>query len=154
MKYSLRSFSAVVLAAGILATGAANASEADIAYRQAVMKAVGGHMGAMSKIIKDGVGKMEDISAHADAMAALAKMAGHIFPEKSGQMDGKTEAKAEIWSDKAGFAKVVAAFGDEANKLAAAAKGGDKGAIGKQLGALGKNGCKACHDNFREKSKS
>ncbi len=151
MKFSLRAIPAGVLAAAVLFTGAAHAGEADIAYRQAVMKAVGGHMTAMSKMLKDGVGDMKNITVHADGMAALAKVAAGVFPAGSGPEAGKTEATAKVWSDKDGFAKVSAAFIEEANALAAAAKTGDKGAIGKALGALGKNGCKACHDGYREK---
>jgi cytochrome c556 len=67
-------------------------------------------------------------------------------------MDGKTEAKMAIWEKPEDFKKVLMSFVAEADKLAEVAKGGDKGAIGAQLGALGKNGCKACHDGFREKS--
>ena len=44
------------------------------------------------------------------------------------------------------------AFVAETEKLAAAAKTGDKAAIGAQIGAVGKNTCKACHDGFKEKN--
>jgi len=143
-----------IFAAGVLVTsaGIASASEDDITYRKSVMKAVGGHMKAMSLIVKGQAGDMKDLAAHASAMSGLAHASMSAFPEKSSQMDGKTEAKMAIWEKPEDFKKVLMSFVAEADKLAEVAKGGDKGAIGAQIGALGKNGCKACHDNFREKS--
>ena len=66
-------------------------------------------------------------------------------------MDGETEATMAIWEKPEDFKKVTMAFIAESEKLAQVAGSGDKAAIGAQLGALGKNACKACHDDFREK---
>ena len=142
-----------VIAAGVLAVsaGSAFAGEADIKYRKSVMKAVGGHMTSMSQILKGEAGNMKDISAHADAMAGLAQAALSAFPKDSSKMDGDTEATMDVWDKHDEFKKVAMAFVDHSNKLAEAAKSGDKGTIGSALGALGKNACKACHDGFREK---
>jgi cytochrome c556 len=135
-----------------LSAVSAFASEDDIKYRQAIFKSVGGHMTAMATILKTEAGDMKDIGTHADAMLALSKIAPTIFPEGSGPDAGKTGAKPNIWTDTEDFKKVLAAFQENAEKLAMAAKSGDKGQIGEALGGLGKDGCKACHDNFREKS--
>jgi cytochrome c556 len=142
-----------MLAAGVLVTsaGVAVADENAITYRKSVMKAVGGHMKAISMIVKGEAGDMKDIAAHASSMAGLAKATATAFPEGSGPMDGKTEALPDVWEKPDDFKQVTMAFIAETEKLAAAAQGGDKGAIGAQLGMVGKNGCKACHDNFREK---
>lgn len=145
----------LAIAAAVVITASATtafAGEDDIKYRQAIFKAVGGHMTAIATILKTDAGDMKDISTHADGMLALAKIAPSIFPEGSGPDAGKTGAKANIWTDADGFKKVLAAFEENAGKLAEAAKTGDKGAIGAALGGLGKNGCKACHDTYREKS--
>lgn len=142
-----------ILAAGVLVTsaGIASASENDITYRKSVMKSIGGHMKAMSLIVKGEAGDMKDLGTHATAMAGLAKAAATAFPKESSAMDGKTEALMAVWEKPEDFKKVTMAFIAEADKLTAAVQSGDKGAIGAQLGELGKNGCKACHDNFREK---
>ena len=124
--------------------------EAAIKYRKAVMKAVGGHMGSMGETLKNG-DSLGAVAQHAAAMADLAKMSADVFPENSGPLDGKTEALPAIWDKPEDFKKVTMAFVAEAEKLAAVAKTGDKAAIGAQLGALGKNACKACHDDYREK---
>lgn len=145
-----RSIAACVAAVTIvLASSASFAGEAEIKYRQEIFKAVGGHMTAMATILKTDAGDMSHIAAHANAMLDLAKISHSIFPEGSGPDAGKTRAKANIWTDADDFKKVVMAFEEHAGKLAMAAKSGDKGAIGAALGGLGKNGCKACHDDYR-----
>lgn len=145
---------ASIAAAALISVTAASAfaGEADIKYRQAIFKAVGGHMTAMATILKTDAGDMKNMSMHADNMLQLAKIAPTIFPEGSDALEGKTGAKDNIWSEPEAFKKVLAAFEENAAKLAMAAKTGDKGQIGAALGGLGKNGCKACHDNFREKN--
>lgn len=147
-----RSLFAATTAAVILAgTVGAHAGEDAIKYRKAVMSAIGAHMGAISTILKTGAGDMKDIPVHADAMAGLANMTGHLFPRDSGPMDGETATKPEVWEKPEDFNKIVMAFVAEAEKLATVSKTGDKAAIGAQLGALGKNACKACHDGYKEK---
>ena len=125
----------------------------DIKYRKAVMKAVGGHMGAMKLIAQGKAGNKADLVAHAKAMAVLAKVSSGVFPKGSGPEAGKTRALADIWTKSDDFKKVSQAFITEADKMVAAAKSGDMGAAGKQLGAMGKNACGACHKPFREKKK-
>jgi len=147
-----------IVAVGVLALGMAGvaASDAaadagDITYRQKVMQAVGGHMGAMSTILKGQGGDMANFAVHADGMAALAKVSQGVFPKDSTQMEGKTKALDAIWEKPDAFKKVLADFIVYADKLAAAAKGGDKGAIAAAVGELGKNSCKGCHSDFKGK---
>ncbi len=149
----VRLFGASLLALGLMAGTAAStfAGPGDITYRQKVMGAVGGHMGAMSTIIKGQGGDMKHFAMHADAMAALARMSQTVFPKDSSSMEGKTDALDAIWEKPEHFAKVRADFVVYADKLAAAAKSGDKGAMAAAIGELGKNGCKACHTDYKKK---
>lgn len=142
-----------IIAAGVLVTsaGIATASEDDITYRKSVMKAVGGHFKAIALITKGQAGDMKNLAMHADALAGLAMAAPTAFPEGSGPMDGKTAALPAIWEKPDDFKKVLMAFAGETAKLAELAKGGDTAAIGAQIGAVGKNACKACHDDYKEK---
>lgn len=133
--------------------GAANANEGEIAYRKAVMKSVGGHMGAMKGIIKGETANKGNLIIHAQGMAALAQAAAKAFPKGSGPEAGKTEALAKIWSDWDNFVKVANAFSAESEKLAKIAEAGDMKAVAAQFSSLGKNACKACHDDYREKKK-
>ena len=147
-------FSIAIAATVLIGASTLSAGEDDIKYRKAAMKAVGDHMTAIATILKTDAGDMKDIAIHANAMAGLAKITATSFPEGSGPMDGKTETKMDVWEKPEEFKKVTMAFIAEADRLVAAAGTGDKSAIGAQLGALGKNGCKACHDGFREKNKA
>lgn len=156
MKFSFKTIACgtcAVLMAGTVMLGATvgHAGEDDIKYRKAVMKAIGGHMGAISTILKTDAGDIKDATVHADAMAGLAKVTATMFPEGSGPMDGETEALPAVWEKPAEFKEVTMAFVAATEKLAMAAKSGDKGEIGAALGMVGKDGCKACHDNFRQK---
>lgn len=118
-----------------------------IKYRQAVMKALGGHMGSLGAIAKGEVGHANHMFGHASAINAIASMTADIFPEGSG--GDKTRAKDDIWKNWAEFQKTVTAFQGAAAKLVEAANAGDAGAVGAALGGVGKT-CGGCHKPFRK----
>lgn len=122
---------------------------ADIKERQALMKAIGGKMKAIGGILKGGDPSM--LAAHTSELAALAKKAKSAFPAGSGPDAGETEALPVIWTDTAGFNKVLAEFVTTTEALAAAGATGDLKATGAAMGAVGKNACGACHQTFRKK---
>lgn len=134
---------------GFATTSPANADEGAIKYRQSVMEAMGGTMGAMAHIIKGQVPHKEDLKAHAQDMANLAKIVGHIFPEGSDK-GGRTRAKADIWKNPQEFAKVLAAFQTQAAKFATVAESGDMTAAAAEFGKLGRT-CGGCHREFRSR---
>lgn len=121
-------------------------AEGEIKYRQGVMDAVGGHMSAMAAILRNQV-YFDNFQLHANAMADLAEVVPHVFPEGSG--DGKTEALPEIWEEPEDFQVRVDDFVKAARNMAAAAETGEMGEIAPAIDTLGKS-CKGCHDNFRE----
>lgn len=87
---------------------------------------------------------------NAEIVADMSKIAPHAFPAGS-DTGATTRAKPEIWSDAAGFKKVMDNFQAEAAKLAEVAKTATSvDQVRGQFGALGKS-CGACHDNFRTK---
>ncbi len=145
----VRLFSAALCVAAVLATGAAVADdEGAIKHRQAIMKAVGGHMSAMAAILQGRVPFKEDLKGHAHAQAELAKIAEKVFP--LGSDFGETGAKPEIWAKPEEFKQAVTAFQAETEALVKAAEGGDMGAFGAQFRKVGGT-CKGCHDSFRQK---
>ena len=84
----------VLLLSGVMA--AANADpEGEARYRQGVMKSVGGHMTAISMIMRQGI-HTDALKFHADALAALAKQSKHIYPE--GSNVSRSEALPAIWN--------------------------------------------------------
>ncbi len=144
---------AIMLAAGLSYAVSVSAGEAQIKYRQTVMKANGATIGAMFQILKAKAGDSKNLLHHANVMVEQAKVVRTIFPKDSGMAAGKTRALDAIWQKPAEFAKALDVFEAEAMKLAEVAKSGDMAAFGKQAGALGKNGCGGCHSAFREKKK-
>jgi cytochrome c556 len=75
------------------------------------------------------------------------------FPEGTGldAFPGKTGAKSAIWKEWDKFKQIPVALQGYEAKLAAAIKIGDKATVGAALADTGKNGCDACHSDYREK---
>lgn len=120
-------------------------AEADINYRKAVMKVVGGHMGGMAGILRGGV-HADELAFHAKGMANVSAIVPGVFPAGSGE--GKTDALPVIWEDEAGFKAAMDKFVTAAAAIGKAADTGDNGAIAGKLKALG-GSCKNCHDNYK-----
>lgn len=138
---------ALILAA-LLTSQLAFGNEAEINYRQSVMKSVGGHMSSMGAILRGRV-HSEDLAIHANAMNELSRVVPNVFPE--GSSGGKSEALPSVWEKPADFQKAMDAFVKAANGIAEAANSGDMGKIGPAMQSLGQ-ACKGCHDNFRKES--
>lgn len=147
---AIGAMAAVVAAAGVVSgVSAADEPAMTIGYRQTVMKGLGAHITAVAMVAKGEVSHAGDVAAHAQAMAALAKMIPAGFP-KGSDAGAKTGAKAEIWKDWDKFVAAAKTLEDQSMKLAEVAAGGDVGAIGAQLGEVGK-ACGGCHEPFRVK---
>ena len=136
------------LVSALILAGTAVAAQADqgaIDYRQAVYSSIGGHMNAMAGIVKREVPHTDDLALHARAIAELAPLTLHLFPEGSG--DGKTKAKAAIWEDSETFASRREDFIAAARNLGEQADS-DMGTFVGAFKELGDT-CKACHDDFK-----
>ncbi|WP_374468792.1 cytochrome c [Phenylobacterium sp.] len=71
------------------------------------------------------------------------------FPRGSGQeARPKSEAKANIWTDAAGFTAAASNLRTQSAKLQQAAGAGDIDALKAQVRATG-GACKGCHDKYR-----
>ena len=95
-----------------------------------------------------------DMAAVQAAAAKVNEYAGLIptwFPAGTGPEAGKTEAKANIWTERADFdAKAVNLQAETAKLVTATAT--DAAAFKAQFGATGA-ACKSCHEVFREEEK-
>ncbi len=153
MQGKLRKFLVIGLVSSALglglAAGPASANEAAVKYRQAVMKALGGHMGSVAAIVKGQVGHKDHLAGHGEAIAAIGAMTKDMFPSDSNNVAG-TKALPAVWEKPEDFAKVVAAFETASANFAEAAGGGDMAAVGAALGQLGQS-CGGCHKPFRGK---
>ena len=123
-------------------------SKGIIKYRQNVMKATGGHMGAIVDILKNRLPLADHIVDHARSIQQNSKMTLAMFPIGSGL--GDTKAKPAIWENWSKFESAVNAFVSESSKLVKVAESGDMKALAKQFRATGKT-CGGCHKNFRKR---
>jgi cytochrome c556 len=150
--------SALVIAVGLVAGAAHTDAAADaktvIETRQKAMKGLGMHMEAINAFVEKGEGDAAMVAERAKEIAATSEKIPELFPEGTSLADShgiKTAAKAEIWSDRAGFEEAAEHMGEEAEELAETAEGGDKQAIAAAFAELGKEGCGGCHTKFRQK---
>ncbi len=139
--------SAIALTAGTALSVSAD-EKAAIKYRQAVMKAVGGHMGGSVAIIKSQVPYKDDLVAHATGLNDMANIAANAFKQRT--EGGKTRAKSEIWEDADDFSEKIEEMKKATAAFLAAARSGGPAAAGAKLGAVGDT-CKGCHKKFRTK---
>ena len=145
---------ALVIASGIGVAAAATPPNAAqiVKERQAAMKGHAHDAGVIKAYLD---GKTDQATAEA-AATALAKSVANIpnlFPPDTGlpSPDGKFKPKPEVWSDWNKFLSVQKTASTKADALEAAVKSGDKSKVVAAFGDLGKNGCGACHQEFREK---
>ena len=144
--YRLAATSAVVLAASGIAL-AQMAPEEAVQTRQNIMKSVGAATGVGGGMAK---GEIAFDAKVAGSVLATYVAASHTFddyfPEGSENV-GDTEAKPEIWSDRAGFEAKLAEFRESA-EAGAAAKPDSLEAFQPVFGAITQS-CKSCHQNYR-----
>lgn len=127
---------------------AAPSASAVIAERQANYK----KMGAAMKTIKDqlaGSPQKGPVVEAAKTLSVMASKQASLFPAGSGASSGvKTDALANIWTDRATFDGHQRDLMAQTDKLLAAANTGSISATTDQYRATGKI-CSACHKEFR-----
>jgi cytochrome c556 len=146
----------LVVAGGTMAWAADEPANV-VKYRQNFMKANGAHLGMIASVVKGEVSFTDEIAGNARALAEMGEMLSanlqQLFPQGSDKAAGlKTSALPAVWEKWSDFEQVAMRFQQETAKLAEVAQGGDMAAIGQQVGVVGKEGCGACHETFREKS--
>lgn len=143
----LTALSAAVAAPGALAQEA-GAPEDLVEYRQAVMSSLGGHAGAVARILKGQV-DVDHLMHHAEAIAATAPVLDDIWWDNSRYEDyDDTDALPEIWKQPDDFRGKVDRFQSAAGDFVAAVETGERGEILQGFKALG-DSCSACHDDYR-----
>ena len=148
----------IALCAGLVALAAAGSAPAAdspenlVKYRQSVMKAIGGHTGAIASVVKGEASFGGHVANHARGIKEMSLLVKDIFPAGTGSDSVETRALPAIWAKQDDFKAAVAAFEDAAGKLVQAAESGDQGAVAAGLGDLGKS-CGGCHKPFRAEKK-
>ena len=140
--------------AGIGAAALAQDKEAIVKNREALMKGQGKDLGSV-KAYTEGKGDLAQAETGAANLTQSTKKIPEVFPPGTGatSSDGKYSTKPVIWSDWNKFLDAQKTATAKADALLVAVKSGDKAGIQTAFGDLGKNGCGACHETFREKLK-
>lgn len=149
----------IACTAGLLLAGTASLAVAQVSpedqieYRKAGYSFMSWNMGKIKAQAIDGSVAYDQaqVAAAANAIAAIANSGmGALYGPGTEKSVGKekTRVKPEFFTQKEEVAKVAIAFNQAANNLAKVAAEGDKAAVAKAFGEVGKS-CKGCHDQFR-----
>lgn len=141
---------AVTLGTAPLAFSHLVKEEAMQSYRQSYFTLIAMNFGPMAGMVKGDIPWDDDtMLARAEDFAAVASVdVTRAFAP--GTDKGTTRAKPEIWENTDDFIEKYQALQSASKDLLAAAKSGDKGAIGQAVKDTG-GACKACHDEYKAK---
>lgn len=86
----------------------------------------------------------------AAALAKWAKALPRMFPAGTGQGEtpAATQARPEVWRDRAGFEQAAANYADQTARLAALAAANDTAGFTKQLDVVNQ-ACAICHGRYK-----
>lgn len=146
MSHSKRTLSSATgLSMGLaLAWGLATAADDPAHMRHEAMETVQESFKPLRAIaVKEAPFDAAVVKKSASTILEKLKEAHGLFPEGSG--GGDSRAKAEIWSDRAGFDKAMQEAQDAAGAMAAVT---EEAAYVGAMKALGSS-CKGCHDKYR-----
>jgi len=145
----------VFLSSTVLAQSTAgappNAAKQAIENRKAVFRLIGANFRPIGEILKgNATYESVDVAKSATRVAFLASFLGESFSD--GSKTGDTQAKPEIWSNRADFDLRQKSFVDHSTALSQlVARGGGNNDAFKTAALAVLQDCKGCHDNYREK---
>jgi cytochrome c556 len=148
-----RAFAAfAVVLVGASGIALAQDKETVLKNRQATMKEQSADLQNIKAYI-DGKGDPDKAKKAAANLTQTTARIPDLFPPGTGGPNptGDYVAKPVIWTDWNKFIEVQRTAALKANALVVALNGTDKAAVEAAFGDLGKNGCGACHNTFREK---
>lgn len=124
-------------------------AEAAIKYRQSVMQVQNHHLGRIFAMVNGRMPFDAKVAAEDAALLdTIDKLPFVAFIDGSDK--GETNAKSEIWKQRARFDAAALKMQEDVARLNAAAKTGSLDAIKAAAGAVGQS-CKACHDDYQAK---
>jgi cytochrome c556 len=126
----------------------ADESEDIIAYRQNVMKSLAANSKMIKAILTEKISQ-QHLSSLSSNIASTAGMLNGNFPE--GSDFGETDAKEEIWENKADFSSKIKDLEKITKQLQSAVQ---QKASNKELMPIYNSvakACKSCHKKYREK---
>jgi cytochrome c556 len=154
MRHVLAAAGFVALIAGGLAavTPSTAADMSAVEKRKKLMESNGHYVyRVIPAFVRKGEGTAADVAKGAETIVENFKTIPGLFVAGTSteDMPGKTHAKPDIWKEKAKFEAFEKITVARAEALDAAAKSGDKQKIAAAYAALNRDGCSACHNQFR-----
>lgn len=140
----------IVVTAGLSQEAPAGVSGLDaIAARQASLDMSSITFRSMGDAMKAGR-EAKSQGYPASALAKWAKALPRMFPAGTGQGEtpADTQARPEIWRDRAGFERAAANYAEQAGRLAALAAANDTAGFTKQLDVVNQ-ACAICHGRYK-----
>jgi cytochrome c556 len=142
-----------IVGVGVLGVGAFAAEGVSpkqaIEARQSNLKDLGGAFKTVRDQLRISSPNIQEIKLAAQQIKDLVGDQDHWFPKGTGPEAGfKTDAKPEIWSDPAGFAKARKELAEQAPKLLTFADANDLAGLRSHVPVVAQS-CKGCHDKYR-----
>ena len=127
---------------GVLGPDAISARQASLDMSSITFRSMGDAMKAGREAKSQGY--------PAAALAKWAKALPRMFPAGTGQGEtsADTQARPEIWRDRAGFARAAANYADQTARLATLAADNDTAGFTKQLDVVNQ-ACAICHGRYK-----
>ncbi len=146
----------IVIALGLLASGWAVVAKPTgpaagpkpqelVALRQAGMDLSATSLNMMKGASANGM-PLKNLAFSANGLARWAAAMPALFADNTKTVPSR--AKAEVWTDKAGFLARAAAMQDATKALVTAAQTDDKDAFAAALASTA-GSCKGCHDSYQ-----
>ena len=104
-------------------------------------------MGMIGDILKNQLPFSDQIESHAMNIAHINRLVAKAWEKRI--VEGKTDSKAEVWSNWKKFVQAAENTSMAAEKLAMAAKSGDMKKTMMAVQAVGKT-CGECHEPYRK----
>jgi cytochrome c556 len=131
--------------------------DAMIKYRQNVMKSLGGHVGAVDRLVRGQVPRMDQLELHATAARDVARTISTLFPTNSIPPEAEfagatvaTDALASIADKPEEFEKAAKETINATEELVIVVQAGNKQELSLAFKRVGES-CKSCHKDFRKK---
>lgn len=131
----------------LAAAGAAGAPDGVLAERRTGEHRAGEIMRDLREAVLQGR-EVRPLEAQAQLVAAWTARLPGLFPPGSDQ--GETFALPVVWSDRAGFERMAHEATEQAQRLAAAARAGDRAGFAVAYRATAE-ACGVCHRIFRQR---
>lgn len=132
-----------------VAAGAAYAQSAAIGQRKDSMKAIGGAIAPLGKMMRgEEAFSLATVQASLKVFADQAAISAKLYPADSKE-GGETKALPAVWTDNAKFLGIFTKFEADAKAAAAAIK--DEASFKAEFPKVAAN-CGACHNEFRARA--